>query len=86
VIYSAWLSGIASLSVLFHSWLQSGLVQDTPTPRVEGHARQISHSDSRGGTLLPVLQRWLYHAPVFTEIAASHRLKRTLVNPLCLPE
>jgi len=39
VIYSAWLSGIASLSVLFHSWLQSGLVQDTPTLRVEGHAR-----------------------------------------------
>jgi len=52
-----------------------------PTPRAEGHARQISRSDIQDDHSLLSIPR-----ACFMEIATSHRLKRTLVNTLCVSQ
>jgi len=55
---------------------QSALALDTPILPVEGHARQISHSNSQVSlSLVKLLQSRLYRSPVCMEI--SH---------LCRPE
>jgi len=60
---------------------QSGLAQDTPMPRAEGHQKR---RQSRCHSLLSILRQRLHSTVVFVEIVISRMLQRTLVNPLCL--